>query len=248
MGPIPGRMTSRSRPTPVSRTARTAPRSEHELIAVVRALRSNLHDVDRALAKMDAGTYGTCERCGSQITEERLEAIPLGAALHRLQEAGRMTSPGRRVPRVCLLVCDSWGVGDAPDAATYGDEGSNTLGNTSREVGGLDVPTLESLGLGSPHRRPGVAARAEPGTAHGRATEISAGKDTTTGHWEMMGIRLDRPFPLYPEGFPPEIIQGFERAIGRRVLGNVPASGTEIIQELGEEHLRTGLPDRLHER
>jgi phosphopentomutase len=153
-----------------------------------------------------------------------------------------MTSPGRRVPRVCLLVCDSWGVGDAPDAATYGDEGSNTLGNTSREVGGLDVPTLESLGLGYLTDVRGVAARAEPGTAHGRATEISAGKDTTTGHWEMMGIRLDRPFPLYPDGFPPEIIQAFEREIGRRVLGNVPASGTEIIRELGEEHLRTGFP------
>jgi phosphopentomutase len=101
-------------------------------------------------------------------------------------------------------------------------------------------PHLESLGLGYLTDVQGVAARAEPGTAHGRATEISAGKDTTTGHWEMMGIRLDRPFPLYPEGFPPEIIQAFERAIGRRVLGNVPASGTEIIQELGEEHLRTG--------
>src|SRR5256714_11131427 len=128
------------------------------------------------------------------------------------------------VPRVCLLVCDSWGVGDAPDAAAYGDAGSNTLGNISREVGGLDVPTLESLGLGYLTDIQGVAARAEPGTAHGRATEISAGKDTTTGHWEMMGIRLDRPFPLYPEGFPPKIIQEFERGIGRPILGNVPAS------------------------
>jgi phosphopentomutase len=143
---------------------------------------------------------------------------------------------------VCLLVCDSWGVGDAPDAAAYGDVGSDTLGNTARRVGGLDLPNLESLGLGFLTDIQGVVPRAEPGTAHGRATEISAGKDTTTGHWEMMGIRLERPFPVYPEGFPPEIIQPFERAIGRPILGNVPASGTEIIRELGEEHLRTGFP------
>ena len=143
---------------------------------------------------------------------------------------------------MCLLVCDSWGVGDAPDAAAYGDVGSDTLGNTSRRVGGLDLPNLGSLGLGFLTDLQGVVPRAEPGTAHGRATEISAGKDTTTGHWEMMGIRLERPFPVYPEGFPPEIIQPFERAIGRPILGNVPASGTEIIRSLGEEHLRTGFP------
>jgi phosphopentomutase len=143
---------------------------------------------------------------------------------------------------VCLLVCDSWGVGDAPDAAAYGDVGSDTLGNTARQVGGLDLPNLESLGLGFLTDIQGVVPRAEPGTAHGRATEISAGKDTTTGHWEMMGIRLERPFPVYPEGFPRGIIQGFERGIGRPILGNVPASGTEIIRELGEEHLRTGFP------
>ena len=153
-----------------------------------------------------------------------------------------MTSSGQRVPRVCLLVCDSWGVGDAPDAAAYGDAGSNTLGNTSRHVGGIDVPNLESLGLGYLTDILGVIPRAEPGTAHGRATEVSAGKDTITGHWEMMGIRLERPFPLYPEGFPSDIIRAFERTIGRPVLGNVPASGTEIIQELGEQHLRTGFP------
>ena len=88
----------------------------------------------------------------------------------------------------------------------------------------------------------GVPPRAEPGTAHGRLTERSAGKDTTTGHWEMAGIVLDTPFPLYPDGFPPEIIEPFEARVGREVLGNVPASGTEIIAELGEEHLRTGRP------
>jgi phosphopentomutase len=146
------------------------------------------------------------------------------------------------VPRVCLMVCDSWGVGDAPDAAAYGDTGSDTLGNTSRAVGGLHAPMLESFGLGLLTTIEGIAPRAEPGTAHGRATEVSAGKDTTTGHWEMMGIRLERPFPLYPHGFPPEIVDPFERAIGRRILGNVPASGTEIIAELGLEHLETGRP------
>ena len=147
-----------------------------------------------------------------------------------------------RVPRVVLLVCDSFGVGDAPDAAAYGDEGSDTLGNCAAAVGGIRAPNLGALGLGMLTRIEGVTPRAEPGTAHGRLTERSAGKDTTTGHWEMAGIVLDRPFPLYPEGFPPEIVEPFEREIGRQVLGNVPASGTEIIAELGEEHLRTGFP------
>ena len=139
-------------------------------------------------------------------------------------------------------MCDSWGVGDAPDAAAYGDEGSDTLGNAARAVGGVHLPNLEALGLGHLTDIEGVQPRAEAGSAHGRATEVSAGKDTTTGHWEMMGIRLDRPFPLYPDGFPPEVLRPFEEEIGRRVLGNVPASGTEIIEELGGEHLATGRP------
>jgi phosphopentomutase len=146
------------------------------------------------------------------------------------------------VPRVCVLVCDSWGVGGAPDVDAYGDEGSDTLANTARAVGGLDAPNLASLGLGHLTDIQGVPPRAEPGTAYGWATEVSAGKDTTTGHWEMMGIRLDRPFPLYPDGFPPEIVEPFEAAIGHQILGNVPASGTEIIEELGTEHLATGAP------
>jgi len=151
-------------------------------------------------------------------------------------------TPRSRVPRVLLLVCDSFGVGDAPDAAAYGDEGSDTLGNCAGAVGGIRAPNLGALGLGKLTRIEGVEPRALPGTAHGRLTERSAGKDTTTGHWEMAGIVLDRPFPLYPDGFPPEIIEPFEREIGRPVLGNVPASGTVIIEELGEEHLRTGHP------
>ncbi|MBA3690107.1 MAG: phosphopentomutase [Actinobacteria bacterium] len=146
------------------------------------------------------------------------------------------------VPRVLVVVCDSWGVGDAPDAAVYGDVGSDTLAHTAEAVGGLTAPNLEALGLGWLSTIPGISPRAEEGTAHGRATQMSAGKDTTTGHWEMMGIRLDRAFPLYPSGFPPAVIEPFEAAIGRGVLGNVPASGTEIIAELGEEHLRTGEP------
>lgn len=147
-----------------------------------------------------------------------------------------------RVPRILLLVCDSFGVGDAPDAEAYGDAGSDTLGNCASAVGGIDAPNLGALGLGLLTRIEGVTPRAEPGTAHGRLTERSVGKDTTTGHWEMCGIVLDRPFPLYPKGFPPEIIEPFEREIGRQVLGNVAASGTEIIAELGQEHLRTGSP------
>ncbi|MGI8616441.1 MAG: phosphopentomutase [Actinomycetota bacterium] len=146
------------------------------------------------------------------------------------------------VPRVLVVVCDSWGVGDAPDAATYGDEGSDTLGNTAEAVGGIRAPHLEALGLGMLTTIPGVDATAGPGSGHGRATERSAGKDTTTGHWEMMGIRLDEPFPLYPEGFPPEVVEAFEKQVGRGVLGNRPASGTEIVAELGEEHLTTGRP------
>jgi phosphopentomutase len=143
---------------------------------------------------------------------------------------------------VLVLVCDSFGVGDAPDAERYGDEGSDTLGNTARAVGGISAPNLGALGLGRLTAIQGVRPEAAPGTAHGRLTERSAGKDTTTGHWEMCGLVLDRPFPLYPHGFPPEVIEPFEAAVGRSVLGNVPASGTEIIAELGEEHLATGRP------
>jgi phosphopentomutase len=143
---------------------------------------------------------------------------------------------------VLLVVCDSFGVGQAPDAAAFGDEGSDTIGNCSRAVGGLTAPNLEALGLGLLTDVEGIEPRAEPGTAHGRLTERSAGKDTTTGHWEICGIVLDRPFPLYPNGFPSPVIAAFEDRIGRKVLGNRPASGTEIIEEMGEEHLTTGNP------
>jgi phosphopentomutase len=148
----------------------------------------------------------------------------------------------RTIPRVLILVCDSFGVGDAPDAKAYGDAGSDTLGNTAAALGGISAPNLGGLGLGMLTKIEGVEPEARPGTAHGRLTERSAGKDTTTGHWEMAGIVLTDPFPLYPNGFPPQIIEPFERRIGREVLGNMPASGTEIIEKLGQEHLRTGRP------
>jgi phosphopentomutase len=144
--------------------------------------------------------------------------------------------------RVLLLVCDSFGVGEAPDAAAYGDQGSNTLGNTARAVGGLEAPNLARLGMGRLTEIEGLSAPPDPVTAHGRLTERSAGKDTTTGHWEICGIVLDKPFPLYPDGFPPQVMSPFEAAIGRPALGNRPASGTEIIEELGADHLRTGNP------
>ncbi len=147
-----------------------------------------------------------------------------------------------RVPRVLILVCDSFGVGDAPDAEAYGDTGSDTLGNTARAVGGIDAPNLGALGLGLLTEIEGAPPTASEGTAHGRLTERSAGKDTTTGHWEIAGIVLDTPFPLYPDGFPRDVVEPFEARIGRRILGNVPASGTEIVARLGEEHLASGRP------
>lgn len=144
--------------------------------------------------------------------------------------------------RVLLLVGDSFGVGEAPDAAAYGDEGANTFGNTARRVGGIGAPNLARLGLGTLTEIEGVPPQPGPGTFRGKMAERSAGKDTTTGHWEIAGIVLDRPFPTYPDGFPPEVMEPFEEAIGLQALGNYPASGTVIIEELGEEHLATGRP------
>ncbi|MBV8903255.1 MAG: phosphopentomutase [Acidobacteriia bacterium] len=143
--------------------------------------------------------------------------------------------------RVIWLVLDRVGIGEMPDAAAYGDAGSDTLGNIAR-LRGLRLPNLAHLGLGNIKPLPGVAAATQPEACFGRCTLASPGKDTTTGHWEMAGIHLDTPFPLYPHGFPPEVMEEFERRIGRRTLGNKPASGTEIIKELGEEHMLTGWP------
>lgn len=143
--------------------------------------------------------------------------------------------------RIVWIVLDSVGIGEMPDAAAYGDAGSDTLGNIAR-LRPLHLPNLASKGLGNIKPLAGIAPVADPAGAFGRCTLASPGKDTTTGHWEMVGIHLDEPFPLYPNGFPPEIMQEFESRIGRSSLGNKPASGTEIIAELGEEHVRTGSP------
>jgi phosphopentomutase len=146
------------------------------------------------------------------------------------------------VRRVILIVLDSVGCGDAPDAASYGDEGSDTLGNIARTVGGLRLPNMGKLGIGNLTHIRGVPPIQSASGAFGRLTEISAGKDTTTGHWELAGVILDKPFPTYPNGFPHDLMTEYESLIGRGTLGNYPASGTEILKELGEEHLRTGKP------
>ena len=143
--------------------------------------------------------------------------------------------------RVIWIVLDSVGVGEMPDAASYGDAGSDTLGNIVR-LRGLDVPNLCRLGLGNLKPMPQLSKSDHPEGAYGRCTLASPGKDTTTGHWEMVGIHLAKPFPLFPKGFPPVVMDEFERQTGRKTIGNKAASGTEIIQELGEEHMRTGSP------
>ncbi len=144
--------------------------------------------------------------------------------------------------RVIWIVLDSVGIGAMPDAAEYGDPpGADTLGNIAR-IRGLKVPNLAWLGLGNIKPLAGIPPADSPAGAYGRCTLRSPGKDTTTGHWEMAGIHLARPFPLYPHGFPPEVMTEFERRIGRKSLGNLAASGTEIIEELRPEHMRTGSP------
>ncbi|GAB6933537.1 phosphopentomutase [Calditerricola satsumensis] len=144
-----------------------------------------------------------------------------------------------RFSRIFLVVLDSVGIGALPDAADYSGEGANTLGHIAEAVG-LSLPNLATLGLGNIAPLKGIPPAAAPKAHYGKMAEISAGKDTTTGHWELMGIHTKVPFKTYPNGFPPELIAEFERRIGRKVLGNKPASGTAIIEELGEEHMRTG--------
>jgi len=147
-----------------------------------------------------------------------------------------------KIDRVIWIVLDSCGCGAAPDAASYGDDGANTLGNMSVKVGGLTLPHLQGLGLGHLTTILGVPPVAAPRGAFGKMREASAGKDTTTGHWEMAGLQVDTAFPTFPQGFPAEMMQRFEKMIGRGTLGNKTASGTEIIEELGAEHLKTGKP------
>ena len=143
--------------------------------------------------------------------------------------------------RIIWIVLDSVGIGELPDAADYGDVGRDTLGHVARSRP-LHLPNLVRLGLANIKPLANLAPPPRPAGNFGKGATVSPGKDTTTGHWEMAGIWLDQAFPVYPHGFPPEVIGEFERRIGRRTLGNEPASGTEIIKELGEEHVRTGFP------
>jgi len=143
--------------------------------------------------------------------------------------------------RVIWIVLDSVGIGALPDAADYGDTGRTTLGHIA-EYRALRIPTLVELGLANIAPLKNLTAPVNPRASYGRGVTHSPGKDTTTGHWEMAGVWLDQAFPVYKHGFPPEIMDVFEREIGRKTIGNKPASGTEIIKELGEEHVRTGEP------
>jgi len=154
------------------------------------------------------------------------------------------SSPKRgRMARGIVIVLDSGGIGALGDAAVYGDApGANTIGNTAQSVGGLALPNFERLGLGCLTAIRGVGPVAEPAAFVEKLDESSKGKDTITGHWEMAGIHTEVPFPTYPLGFPPEIVEAFAAICGREPLGNVPASGTEIIERLGAEHLSTGRP------
>jgi phosphopentomutase len=142
--------------------------------------------------------------------------------------------------RATIIVLDGLGAGHAPDAAEFGDEGSNTLGNTANAVGGLNAPNLQALGLGNIGEIEGVPPVDSPAASYGLMVERSAAKATLAGHWEMMGLVLEDPLPTYPNGFPDDILARFERETGRGVLGNKPASGTQIIEELGPEQEKTG--------
>src|SRR5262249_8378623 len=162
------------------------------------------------------------------------------ASLRIGSEGKHRMSRARRFKRVVLIVLDSVGIGEMPDANKYGDAGSDTLGHVLAHRQ-LQIPNLREVGLGNIRALP-LPAVNRPCGSFGKAATRSNGKDTTTGHWEMSGLIIEQGFPTYPHGFPAHVIQKFEQAIGRRVLGNKPASGTEIIKELGEEHVKTGRP------
>ncbi|SHH46119.1 phosphopentomutase [Clostridium collagenovorans DSM 3089] len=144
--------------------------------------------------------------------------------------------------RAILIVLDSVGVGELPDAVAYGDTGSNTLGNISKKLGGINLPNMQKIGLGNINGIEGIIKESNPTGAFGKSSELSKGKDTITGHWEIAGVVLKEPLNTYPNGFPKEIMDEFESKIGTKTLGNTVASGTEIIKELGEEHEKTGYP------
>ncbi|MFP3668065.1 phosphopentomutase [Priestia sp. SIMBA_032] len=142
--------------------------------------------------------------------------------------------------RIFLIVMDSVGIGEAPDAKKYGDEGANTLGHIAEHMNGLYMPNMERLGLGNIHELKGIKKVEKPLAYYTKMQEKSVGKDTMTGHWELMGLFIDKPFQVFPEGFPKELIKELERKSGRKVIGNKPASGTEILEELGKEHIENG--------
>jgi phosphopentomutase len=142
--------------------------------------------------------------------------------------------------RAVVIVLDGLGAGRAPDAADFGDEGANTLSNTAKATGGIEAPNLQALGLGNIEEIEGITPSSSPAASHGLMVELSAAKATLAGHWEMMGLVLDAPLPTYPEGFPEELLRRFEKETGRGVIGNRPASGTQIIEELGPEQEKTG--------
>jgi phosphopentomutase len=146
------------------------------------------------------------------------------------------------IRRAIVVVLDGVGAGANPDATTYGDEGASSLEHCAQAVGGLELPHLGSIGIGNITPILGTPARKDVNGSYGRMASAAAGKDSTTGHWEMMGVVLKKPLPTYPYGFPAELVAQFEQAIGRKVIGNVVASGTEIIQALGETHVQTGYP------
>lgn len=145
-----------------------------------------------------------------------------------------------RFKRVFLTVMDSVGIGEAPDAEKFGDKGSDTLGHIAERMNGLDMPVMGKLGLSNIREIEGIQKADKPMAYYTKMQEASNGKDTMTGHWEIMGLRIDTPFRVFPEGFPPELIQELEEKSGRKIIGNKPASGTEILVELGEEHVKTG--------
>lgn len=142
--------------------------------------------------------------------------------------------------RIFLIVMDSVGIGEAPDAADFNDIGADTLGHIAEKMGGLKLPHMDRLGLGKIKSYQGSQEAIQPLAYFGKMAELSAGKDTMTGHWEIMGLHIDKPFRTFPDGFPRALIEEIEKRTGRKILGNKPASGTEILDELGEEHVRTG--------
>lgn len=142
--------------------------------------------------------------------------------------------------RIHLVVLDSVGIGEAPDAEAFGDKGANTLGHIAESVGGLNMPNMAKLGLANIVPVKGLEQQQQPSAHFGRLQEASVGKDTMTGHWEIMGLNIDTPFKVYPQGFPEQLITELEQATGRKIIGNKPASGTEILDELGQEHMETG--------